>query len=220
MFSFGRNITSNIKAIFVGKNIMYFILAIILSITTVYSGLDWYYFSIFRNSPLFDITYPAIAIGAFIPIFGTLIYLLIALYRSDKNSISTSKALIQASILGYLISTTLKIFTGRIQPPREYIQGMSDISHGFNFGFLENGIFWGWPSSHTTVAFAMMFVILIHYNKNKFIKFLAIFYAFYIGIGVSISIHWLSEFIVGAILGSLIGKIVGESFLEKINSYK
>src|SRR5574343_112245 len=218
MFSFSKNVIGNTKRLLIGKNILYLAIAVVLSIVIVYSGLDWYYFSTFRNSLLFDITFPAIAFGALIPVFGTLIYLLIALFRSDKNSINTSKALIQASILGYLTSTFLKVFTGRIEPPREYLQGMLDTSHGFNFGFLEHGIFWGWPSSHTTIAFAMMSVILIHYSRNKFIKFLAIFYAFYVGIGVSISIHWLSEFIVGAILGTLIGRIVGESFLEKMNS--
>jgi membrane-associated phospholipid phosphatase len=30
-----------------------------------------------------------------------------------------------------------------------------DSRHGFQFGFLKGGIFWGWPSGHTTVAFSM-----------------------------------------------------------------
>ena len=40
------------------------------------------------------------------------------------------------------------------------------------------------------------------------------FYAFYVGVGVSISIHWFSEFVAGAIIGSLIGAMVGKSFKQ------
>lgn len=37
--------------------------------------------------------------------------------------------------------------------------------------------------------------------------------ATYIGIGISVNIHWFSDFAAGAILGSLIGYIVGKTFL-------
>jgi len=40
------------------------------------------------------------------------------------------------------------------------------------------------------------------------------FYAFYVGVDVSISIHWFSEFVAGAIIGSLIGAVVGKSFKQ------
>jgi hypothetical protein len=43
---------------------------------------------------------------------------------------------------------------------------------------------------------------------------LAIGYALYVGIGVSMAIHWLSNFVAGAILGTVIGGVVGESFLR------
>jgi membrane-associated phospholipid phosphatase len=44
----------------------------------------------------------------------------------------------------------------------------------------------------------------------------AILYAFYIGIGVSMTIHWFSDFAAGAIVGSVIGAVVGRSFQENI----
>jgi len=82
---------------------------------------------------------------------------------------------------------------------------LANISQNFQFGFLRNGIFWGWPSSHTTIAFAMSFALFYMFPKNKFIKYFSVIYAFYIGIGVSLSIHWFSDFIAGAIIGTLIG---------------
>jgi membrane-associated phospholipid phosphatase len=42
----------------------------------------------------------------------------------------------------------------------------------------------------------------------------AITYALYIGLGVSMTIHWFSDFAAGAIIGSAIGAVVGKSFLR------
>ena len=41
----------------------------------------------------------------------------------------------------------------------------------------------------------------------------------YIGLGVSMTIHWFSDFAAGAILGTIIGLVVGRSFSpERVNS--
>ena len=47
---------------------------------------------------------------------------------------------------------------------------------------------------------------------NKVIRYLAILYALYIGLGVSLTIHWFSEFVAGAIIGWVTGLVVGKSF--------
>ena len=93
-----------------------------------------------------------------------------------------------------------------------------DSSHGFQFGLLKGGIFWGWPSSHTTVTFAMTLCLITLYPKNKIFVFFALLYALYIGLGVSVTIHWFSEFVAGAIIGSVIGTVVGRSFRIKAES--
>jgi hypothetical protein len=36
------------------------------------------------------------------------------------------------------------------------------------------------------------------------------------GLGVSLTIHWFSEFVAGAIIGSVIGTVVGRSFKTKL----
>ena len=91
-----------------------------------------------------------------------------------------------------------------------------ELSRNFNFGFLKHGMFWGWPSSHTTIAFAMAVTLMKLFPVNKIITILCLLYALYIGIGVSFSIHWLSEFIAGAIIGSLVGKVVAKSYEIKL----
>ena len=92
------------------------------------------------------------------------------------------------------------------------LNSLTDTSHGFQFGFFKGGVFLGWPSSHTTVAFAMSVCLITLYPKNKLLTVLALIYAIYVGLGVSVSIHWLSEFVAGAIIGSVVGLAVGRSF--------
>ena len=70
----------------------------------------------------------------------------------------------------------------------------------------------GLASGHTTVAFSMATCLIMLYPRNKIIVVVALLYAFYIGLGVSVTIHWFSEFVAGAIIGSVIGMTVGRSF--------
>jgi len=41
-------------------------------------------------------------------------------------------------------------------------------------------------------------------------------YALYIGVGVSMTIHWFSDFVAGAIVGAVIGITVGNAFNERL----
>lgn len=70
-------------------------------------------------------------------------------------------------------------------------------------------------STHTTIAFAMAATLFLLFTKQKFVKYGAILYAICIGLGVSISIHWFSDFVAGAIIGTIIGTVVGKSFRNR-----
>jgi membrane-associated phospholipid phosphatase len=156
-----------------------------------------------------------------LPIVVPLILLATGVLRKDFKIKKTAFALGQAAMLGLVISAFYKAFTGRIPPPHFLGHGaLVDTSHGFRLGFLRGGMFWGWPSSHTTVAFAMAAVFWKLYPENKLARYAAMLYAFYVGIGVSIRIHWFSEFVAGAIIGSLIGAVVGKSFEHRRSSVK
>src|SRR6266404_5032806 len=48
--------------------------------------------------------------------------------------------------------------------------------------------------------------------RLSFLAVQAIAYALYVGVGVSMTIHWFSDFAAGAILGTVIGVVVGKSF--------
>jgi len=213
----------NIVTVFTGRKLLWHAAAIVLTVTIVMSGADWAYFRVTRGPEFSLLARPAIRLGFFLPIWGSLVLLLIAEVARNRRLIATAWALGQAALLGYLITCCYKAFTGRLPPPYSgrsrmpaaYNASMIDSSHGFQFGFMRGGVFWGWPSSHTTVAFAMSLCLVVLYPRNKLLLVGALFYACYIGLGVSVTIHWLSEFVAGALIGSAIGITVGRSFREK-----
>ncbi len=103
----------------------------------------------------------------------------------------------------------MKAMTGRAHPAH----GVgADLSHVFRFGLLRGGVFWGWPSSHTAIAFASAVTVFKLFPRQKWLGYLAISYACYIGLGVSMTIHWFSDFIAGALIGTVAGTVVGTSF--------
>ena len=209
------HLPKNIIRCFKGYNLLWHFLAIALTYIIVTSDFDWYYFISSQRSILHTLFSAAIELGMILPIVVPLILLAIGGLRKDFKIKNTAFALGQAAILGLAISAFYKAFTGRIPPPYFVGHGtLVDTSHGFRLGFLRGGMFWGWPSSHTTIAFAMAVVLWKLYPKNKLSGCAAMFYAFYVGVGVSISIHWFSEFVAGAIIGSLIGAMVGKSFKQ------
>jgi hypothetical protein len=105
-----------------------------------------------RSPMLWHGMFSAAPIGGLIPIALPLILLTIgSLSKSAKPSLA-GWAAGQAELVGALVAAGCKAITGCVHPAR----GLGpDISHMFRFGFWRGGVFWGWPSSHTTIAFAM-----------------------------------------------------------------
>jgi membrane-associated phospholipid phosphatase len=208
-YKFGKNIGQ----LFKGYNILWQLLAIPLTYYIVHSGFDWNYFLFFNGSLLASLLFSAAIVGALVPIIIPLGILLYGKIKNNVRILNTGFALGQAALIGFLLSSFYKIFSGRVGPPLGQLSNsILDTSRTFYFGFLRGGIFWGWPSSHTTIAFAMAFTLVTLYPKNKLVKTLSLVYALYIGIGVSMTIHWFSDFAAGIIFGVLIGVTVGKAF--------
>lgn len=200
-----------IGTIYRGKNLLWQAAAFILTYIIVATGLDWHYYQATRGIP-WSIIMPAVALGGLLPIVLPLALLAFGYVRKSMQLICTGWALGQAALLGWIISSLYKAFTGRIPP--DMAGSLTDISHGFQLGFLRGGIFWGWPSSHTTVAFAMGGALFALFPGKKW-RWLGLAWALYVGLSVSVSIHWLSEFVAGAIIGTVIGLAVGRGIIRK-----
>jgi membrane-associated phospholipid phosphatase len=215
MLGFFHDFLKNIKKIFWGRDLLWHFLAIALTYILVVSGFDWMYFQATRSPALQAVLWPAVPLGGLIPLFGILIFFAVSTLKKNAKLTATALALGQAALFGLLTSDFYKFFTGRPGPPDIFGNAsITDTSHIFRFGILQGGIFFGWPSSHTTVAFAMAVTLFILYRNNKFVRYTSIIYALYVGLGVSMTIHWFSDFAAGIIFGSLIGMVVGRSFYK------
>lgn len=210
----------NFLKVFWGKNFLWHILAFGLTVALIITGFDWKYYVYFQNSKYSSLLFPAVVLGFFVPVFLPLAVLLAGLLKKNFRSVNSAYALTQAAFLGWLTSAFYKALTGRPGPPHFLAGRMEDISRVFNFGFLRGGVFWGWPSSHTTVAVAISVCAIMLYPKNRAIGVSAILYGLYVGFGVSTNIHWFSDFVAGVIFGSLVGISVGKSFYERFISLK
>jgi len=213
MKAFFQTLPTNIIDTFKGRNIFYHLLAIALTAILVLTGFDWWYFMATNHAGLDVWLFPAIVIGALFPVLIPLLILTAGWIYKNGRLVMTGWAVGQAAAIAGLITVTYKALTNRVAPP---FGALIDVSHQFQFGFLKTSVFWGWPSSHTTMAFAMALTLIYLYPKQRALTVLALIYAFYIGLGISTSIHWFSEFAAGAIIGSLIGVVVGRSF-RKLN---
>ncbi len=209
-----------IKRCFSGSFLIWQGIAIVLTAILVLSGFDWYFFTISRAPILKTVVFPAIIAGAFLPIMIPLGLLLIGKVTKDRIMRVAAWGLGQAALYGWILSAVYKSLTGRIPPVllSQSEQIGADISRSFQFGFMRGGIFWGWPSSHTTVAFAMAAASYMMFPKNKVLYISAFAYALYVGLGISVSIHWFSEFVAGMIFGIIVGVVVGKAFKHKLHS--
>ncbi len=206
----------NLADCFKARRLPWHLLAIILTYMIVMSGFDWFYFKSLKGTSVFNFFFPAVILGAFIPIILPLTMFAVGWVRKSARMMNAGWGVGQAALIGLLVSWFYKIFTGRMQPSL-FVNTIVDASHGFRFGFLRGGVFFGWPSSHTTVAFAIAIALWVLYSDRPIVKYLAIIYAAYVGIGVSMSIHWFSDAVAGVIFGTIIGIVVGTSFRDKIN---
>lgn len=213
---FLRTLPRNIVMSFAGKKFLFLVTAVASTYVIVQTGFDWQYLRAVQDPELNRMFFPALVIGAFLPV-SLALYLIVAGALGHATRITiVGWALGQAVLIGSLVTSALKVFTGRIQPDIHNL--LVDSSHGFQFGLWQNGIFWGWPSSHTAIAFAMAFTLITLFPKNKHVLFYSVIYALYIGIGVSLAAHWFSEFVAGACVGIAIGLTVGASFRQHIRS--
>ena len=207
----------NLAKCFSRKNLLWHALAIGLTLVLVMSGFDSWWFTSTRTSSIFYLFIPAALLGFLVPVMLPIVLLALGRMRRDARLLNSAYALTQSATLAWGVSALYKAFTGRVHPML-FGTGSSqvDISHIFQFGFLRGGIFWGWPSSHTIVAFAIAATLLVLYPKSKWVKSAALVFALYVGIGVSLTIHWFSDFAAGAILGTLVGIVVGKAFKNRV----
>ena len=186
----------------------------------VRSGIDWKFYTYARdNRAIPYVGFSSVIIGGLVPV-GIPVWLYFRGKSQNDNELQiTAMALGQAALLGFIISSSYKTVTGR-KPPEVFEDSdhEPDFSNDFKFGFMNRGVFDGWPSGHTMSAFAMATTLIELYPENESLKLYAMLYASIIGLGVSTNIHWFSDAVAGALMGYSIGKSVGKGF-KKLNGH-
>lgn len=210
----GSSLVQNTLHAYTGGRYAWHLLAAALTALLVITGFDWQFFVATRSDYLAPIIFAAGIGGFFVPVAVPVVLYIVGGLMKNARLTHASFAGAQAVVIAWGISSFYKAFTGRIEP--EFLMHvLDDRSRTFNFGFLEYGIFWGWPSSHTAVAFALATALTVVFSKNAYLRVLVFAYAFFIAFGAAVGFHWFSDVLAGAIVGSLVGTVVGRSFLSR-----
>ncbi len=193
------------------KYLPYYLMIIFSTVILVMSGFDWQYFMlVIQNVPTYFL-FVADILGFLICLLAPLG--LFVLRKKSDFAASAYLASLYVVTVGYMASTFIKIFTGRVSPPDDIIhnslniQTVIDNSHNFQFGLMREQIIGGFPSGHATIMFTLAFV-LSSFTKNIYLKVLFFAIAIFVSVGVSLVFHWLSEVLAGAILGFVVSDVI------------
>lgn len=206
--------------VFSWRMVPFHAIAVIGTLFLIGTGLDWAYLVFVLSVVPPSLLFVADLLGFVLPILLIVGSLLILFISREKLYRMYAEATMYAILLGFSLSTIIKAFTGRVSPPHRHRGGeliLVDNSHQFNFGFMNEQVIGGWPSSHTTIAFALAVTLTLLLPRRWYIQAILFGIALFIGIGVTFGFHWLSEFVAGACLGTAIGLVVGryhETFLK------
>lgn len=196
-----------------------YIAACAVTYVMIESDIDWNWYRYSGNRRwIYHTGYFSVYTGSIAPTAVSLGLYLYGLADKNPGIQITGLALGQSALVGLGITTAMKILTGRVPPSK--LKFTDDLRGDFHFGFLRGGIFNGWPSSHTCVAFAMATTLAELYPDNSALKIGSFAFATLIGLGVSTNVHWVSDVLAGGLIGYAIGKNVGTSFRDPVNSSK
>jgi membrane-associated phospholipid phosphatase len=184
------------------------------------SGIDWDWrnFS-YDHEALANGMYSAsIYAGYVIPIAAPFVFYFTGLFGHDKELQVAGLALVQSMALANGVHAILKLSTGRSEPSviNQFHHERNPTSDDFSgeFTWFKMVLLDGWPSGHTLSAFATAATIAQIYSDSLLIKIAAYSVAAFIGLGVSLNVHWASDVLAGALMGYAIGATVGRSFRQ------
>jgi membrane-associated phospholipid phosphatase len=219
MKEFFREYVEHVRALFSWRSLALVGVAVISTAYLVFSGEDWRYLVAVENTIPMPLLFVADITGFLLPILLPLTLYIVAHVKKSDVMYFYARAVMQCVVLGFTLSTLIKIFTGRTSPPRHH-DGVGhvfvDNSHDFHFGFFREQVIGGWPSSHATIVCALATLLLLTLPPRWYMRLLIPALATFITIGVTFGFHWLSESIAGACLGAAIGSTVGVYYREKL----
>jgi len=214
--NFGNNILNSFK----GNNLYFHLAAVASTAVLVTSGADYYVQKYFNEHEEYgNATIPVIRYATYFPfVVGGSLFAYGKL-KKDDEAVGASYAVLQSSIIAFGYNTLLKAITGRPNPDWRHNEDMNDLSKTFRFGFLRGGVFWGWPSGHTSSTMAVVSALTSFYPNKTWLKVVGYSYVAYMMLGVSSvnrgGMHWFSDAIAASLMSYAIGSTVGKYYRSK-----
>ncbi len=140
---------------------------------------------------------------------------------NNNETIGAAYAVAQTSIITISSVFLFKGFTGRPPPDNSSDVSMQKQSEKFNFGFLNRGIYDGWPSGHMATITSLASTMIHYYPEAGWMKVLGYSAMAYTLFGISTheqgQFHWFSDGVAGGLMGYAIGKTVGTNMRANVS---
>jgi len=217
--NFGNNIINSFK----GDNLYFHLAGVASTILIVTTDTDYHIHKFFYDHQEFgDAALPIIWAGMFLPfVTGGSLYAY-GKFGKDDRAVAASFAVLQSSLVAFLYNSLLKAVTGRPNPDWQHNSDMKELSKTFRFGFMRGGIFWGWPSGHTSSAMAIVSALTSFYAEKTWLKIAGYSLVAYMMYGVSSlhrgGMHWFSDAVAAAFMSYAIGSTIGKYYRNKFKS--
>ena len=211
------NLGNNIINSFKGDNLYLHLAGIASSYLLVSSNTDYKVEKFFNEHEGYgNAARPAIRMAMFFPFVISGSLYAYGKFAKDNEAVGASFAVLQSSLLAFLYNSLLKAVTGRPHPDWRNSNDMQSLSKTFRFGFMRGGIFWGWPSGHTSSTMAVVSALTNFYPEKTWLKIAGYSYVAYMIFSVSSlnrgGMHWLSDAIAAAFMSYAIGSTVGKYY--------
>lgn len=217
--NFGNNIVNSFK----GDNLYLHLAGVASTVLIVTTNTDYYVHDYFYKHEQFgNAAMPIIRYAIYFPfITGGSLYAYGKLNKDDR-AVAASFAVFQSSIIALAYNSLLKAITGRPHPDWQDSTDMKSLSKTFRFGFLRGGVWWGWPSGHTSSMMAIVAALTNFYPEKTWLKITGYSLVAYMMFGVSSlhrgGMHWFSDAVAAAFMSYAIGSTVGKYYRSKFQS--
>jgi membrane-associated phospholipid phosphatase len=215
----GNNFLNSFK----GNNLYLQLAGIASTALIVYTNTDYnveHYFN--QHEELGNLGRPPVHFAMWFPfVIGGSLYAYGKLGKDDE-ALGASFAVLQSSLLCFLYNSLLKAITGRPHPDWHHNSNMKDLSKTFRFGLLRGGIYWGWPSGHTSSTMAVVAALTSFYPHKTWLKIAGFGYVAYMMFAVTSlnrgGMHWFSDAVAATFMSYTMGSTVGKFYRSKLDN--
>lgn len=213
---FGKNILNSFK----GNNLYLHLAGAASTAILVTTNTDYYVEKYFNEHEIYgEIGRPIIRLSLFFPFIISGSLYAYGKMAPDEEALGASFAVLQSSVIAFMYNSLLKAITGRPNPDWRNSKDMEALSKTFRFGFMRGGIFWGWPSGHTSSTMAVVSALTNFYPEKTWLKIAGYGYVAYMMFAVSSlgrgGMHWFSDAVAAAFMAYAIGSTTGKFFRDK-----